>query len=146
MVLEAADKEANWCQKYGRTSQKQRNERKNESGLVETPKVDNAGRLFTSLSQRMRRSRKLVKKTRGESWKFRCHQQCLARSGKERTRQLIAILIFPRQNTQLKPTSLGESVYNEFHTKIMKTILQEKETIHYSITIRFTNLFLCLKL
>ena len=28
---------------------------------------------------------------------------------------------------------------------IMKTILQEKETIHYSITIWFTNLFLCLK-
>ena len=27
----------------------------------------------------------------------------------------------------------------------MKTILQEKETIHYSITIWFTNLFLCLK-
>ena len=29
---------------------------------------------------------------------------------------------------------------------IMKTILQEKETIHYSITIWFANLFLCLKL
>ena len=28
---------------------------------------------------------------------------------------------------------------------IMKTIVQEKETIHYSITIWFTNLFLCLK-
>ena len=28
---------------------------------------------------------------------------------------------------------------------IMKTILQEKETIHYSITSWFTNLFLCLK-
>ena len=28
---------------------------------------------------------------------------------------------------------------------IMKTILQENETIHYSITIWFTNLFLCLK-
>ena len=29
---------------------------------------------------------------------------------------------------------------------IMKTILEEKETIQYSITIWFTNLFLCLKL
>ena len=28
---------------------------------------------------------------------------------------------------------------------IMKTVLQEEETIHYSITIWFTNLFLCLK-
>ena len=32
------------------------------------------------------------------------------------------------------------------HQIIMKTILQEKETIHHSITIWFTNLFLCLKL
>ena len=29
---------------------------------------------------------------------------------------------------------------------IMKSILQEEETIHYSIIIWFTNLFLCLKL
>ena len=102
-------------------SEAQRKEK--QKWTIEKPKVDNGGRLFTSLIQRMRRSNKLFKKTRGESWKFRCHQQCLARSGKG-TRQLIAILIFPKQNTQLKPTSLGESVYNEFHTKIMKAILQ----------------------
>ena len=35
----------------------------------------------------------------------------------------------------------------EYHCQIiMKTILQEKETIHYCITIWFTNLILCLKL
>ena len=43
----------------------------------------------------------------------------------------------------------GESTRNHVGNSIpfiMKTTLQEKETIHHSITIWFTNLFLCLKL
>ena len=49
----------------------------------------------------------------------------------------------------------GSGASNKIQTKlacileannITKTTLQEKETIHYSITIWFTNLFLCLKL
>ena len=39
-----------------------------------------------------------------------------------------------------------ECVWEIRYRIIMKTILQEKETIHYSIIIWFTNLFLCLKL
>ena len=42
--------------------------------------------------------------------------------------------------------NLRDSVWEIHYQIIMKTILQEKETIHYSITIWFTNLFLCLKL
>ena len=42
--------------------------------------------VFTSLIQRMRSSKKLLT-TRGESWKFRCHQLCLARSGEENTKK-----------------------------------------------------------
>ena len=38
-----------------------------------------------------------------------------------------------------------ECVRENLYQIIMKTILQEKETIHYSITIWPTNLFLCLK-
>ena len=38
-----------------------------------------------------------------------------------------------------------ECVWEIRYRIIMKTILHEKETIHYSITIWFTNLFLCLK-
>ena len=39
-----------------------------------------------------------------------------------------------------------ECVWEIRYRIIMKTILQEKETIHYSTTIWFTNLFLCFKL
>ena len=39
-----------------------------------------------------------------------------------------------------------ECVWETRYRKIMKTILQEKVRIHYSTTIWFTNLFLCLKL
>ena len=42
--------------------------------------------------------------------------------------------------------NLQDCVWENHYQIIMKTILQEKETIHYSITIWFTNLFLCLKL
>ena len=42
--------------------------------------------------------------------------------------------------------STRDCVWENRYRIIMKTILQEKETIHYSITIWFTNLFLCFKL
>ena len=44
-----------------------------------------------------------------------------------------------------KLVNLQDCVWESHYQIIMKTILQEKETIHYSITIWFTNLFLCLK-
>ena len=39
-----------------------------------------------------------------------------------------------------------ECVWETLNLQITKTILQEKEKVHYSIIIWFTNLFLCLKL
>ena len=45
-----------------------------------------------------------------------------------------------------KPVNLQDCVWENHYRIIMKTILQEKETIHYNITIWFTNLFPCLKL
>ena len=44
-----------------------------------------------------------------------------------------------------KPVNPQDCVWENHCRLIMKTILQEKETIHYSIIIWFTNLFLCLK-
>ena len=43
------------------------------------------------------------------------------------------------------PVNLQDCVWENQCRLIMKIILQEKEIIHYSITIWFTNLFLCLK-
>ena len=44
-----------------------------------------------------------------------------------------------------KLMNLKDCVWENHYQIIMKTILQEKETIYHSITIWFTNLFLCLK-
>ena len=53
-----------------------------------------------------------------------------------------------RQNLRLfwKLMNPQECVWEIRYRIIMKTILQEKVKIHYSTTIWFTNLFLCLKL
>ena len=45
-----------------------------------------------------------------------------------------------------KLMNLRECLWEIRYRIIIKTILQEKEKIHYSTTIWFTNLFLCLKL
>ena len=44
-----------------------------------------------------------------------------------------------------KPVNLQDCVWVNLYRLIMKTISQEKETIHCNITIWFTNLFLCPK-
>ena len=44
-----------------------------------------------------------------------------------------------------KPMNPPERVWKNLHRITMRTILQEKGTIHYNITIWYANLFLCLK-
>ena len=44
-----------------------------------------------------------------------------------------------------KPVNPQDCVWENHYRIIMRTILQEKETIHYSSIIWYTNLFLCLK-
>ena len=44
-----------------------------------------------------------------------------------------------------KPVNPQDCVWENLYRIIMKTILQEKETIHCNIIIWYTNLFLCLK-
>ena len=52
-----------------------------------------------------------------------------------------------KQNLRVfwKLMNLRDCVWEIRYRIIIKTILREKETIHYSTTIWFTNLFLCLK-
>ena len=101
---------------------------------IEKPKLDNAGRLrgIYFIDPADAEFNETFKKKSGESWKFRCQQQCLARSGEESTRKLVALQMLPRQNTHasLKPTNLRGSVRKELYIKIMKTTLQGNESIH----------------
>ena len=64
---------------------------------IEKPKFDDARRLRGIYIIDPADAEYKVSKTRGEIWKFRCQQQCFARSGKERTRKLVAILMLARQ-------------------------------------------------
>ena len=115
-------------QRCGKICQKQRNAKKNKCA-VEKPKLDNARRLrgVYFIDPADAEFKELLK-VRGESWKFPCQQQNLARSGEESTRELVALLMLARQNTHasLKPTSQRECVWKELYIKIMKTTLQGK--------------------
>ena len=105
--------------------------KENKKWAIEKPKLDNARRLrgIYFIDPADVEFKETLKKPRGESWKFRWQQQCPARSGEERTRKLVALLMLARQNAHasLKPTNLRESEWKELLTDIMKIItLQEK--------------------
>ena len=134
-------------QNYGKTWQKRRNEGKNSGPWRNrrfTMLEDCA--VFTSLIQRMWSSKKHSKRAEKLEVPMPAAMPRKIRRGmcKETCRNPDT----PKdKNTHatLKPTDLRTSVWKEPYTKIMKCILQGKESIHYSTTIRFTSLFLCLK-
>ena len=102
---------------------------------------------FISLTLRTRNLRK-PSRMLARIWKHQWLPLCLARSA--RTIRIVGMVVNPlRPNQNLrvlwKPVNLQDCVWENHYQIIMKTILQEKETIHCSIIIWFTNLFLCLQ-
>ena len=97
-----------------------------------------------SSTPRIRNSKK-PSRTRVRSWKHQWLLLCPVKF-----RKIVGVM-HPtklKQNLRVfwKLMNLQECVWEIRYRIIMKTILQEKERIHHSITIWFTNLFLCLKL
>ena len=90
----------------------------------------------------MRPSRMLAR-----NWRHQWLPLCLSKFF--RTIRIVGVVHPIKSNQDLrvfwKLMNLQDCVWENHYQIIMKTILQEKETIHYSITIWFTNLFLCLK-
>ena len=83
-----------------------------------------------------------------ENWKHQWLQPCLARLARKTSMERpVARLMISDLDLRVswKPVNPQECVRNNLYRNIMRTILQEKETFHCSITIWFTNLFLCLK-
>ena len=82
------------------------------------------------------------------NWKHQWLLQCPAKL--LRVRRIVGVVhpLKSKQNLRVfwKLVNLQDCVWENHCRIIMKTILQEKETIHYRIIIRFTNLFICLKL
>ena len=97
-----------------------------------------------SSTLRIRNSKKPLR-TRVRSWKHQWLLLCIVK-----LRRIVGV-VHPtkiRQNLRVfwKLMNPQECVWEIQYRSIMKTILQEKEKIHFSTTIWFTNLFLCLKL
>ena len=98
----------------------------------------------TSLTRRIRNSKKPLRML-VRNWKH----QLLLLSPAKLWRRIVGV-VHPIQSKQdlrvfWKVVNLQDCVWENHYQIIMKTILQEKETIHYSIKYWFTNLFLCLK-
>ena len=73
---------------------------------------------------------------------------CLARQARKVSMERpVAKPVRSKQNLRVtwKPVNPQDCVWENLYRFIMRTILQEKETIHCSITIWFTNLFSCPK-
>ena len=83
-----------------------------------------------------------------ENWKHQWHQPCLARLARKGTMgRPVAKLMISNLNFRVswKPVSPQECVWKNLFQITTRTIMQEEVTIHYNITVWYTNLFLCLK-
>ena len=102
---------------------------------------------FISLTLRTRNSKK-PSRMLAINWKRQWLRLCFARWA--RTVSIWWLVVNPmisNQNLRVfwKPVNPQDCVWENHYQIIMKTILQEKETIHCSITIWWTYSFLCLK-
>ena len=100
---------------------------------------------FISLTLKTRNS-KQPSRMLARNWKHKRLPLCLARSA----RRIVGMVINPMKPNQnlrafWKLVNLQDCLWWILNHIITKTILQEQETIHFSITIWFANLFLCLK-
>ena len=102
---------------------------------------------FISLTLKTRNSKKPLR-MHERTWKKQWLPLCLARHARRaRMGKPVAGLMISNQNLRVswKPVNPHDCVWKNIYRITMRTILQEKVTIHYNITIWYTNLFLCLK-
>ena len=83
----------------------------------------------------------------GESWKFRCQQQCLAKYRQRAVVKPTATLGNARQNTLvlLMPTKARDQGWKELDTNLVKITSLQKGWILWFTTVLFTSSFRCLK-
>ena len=99
---------------------------------------------FISLTLRTRNSRKPLRMLARNS-KHQWLPLCFARRVSMERPVVRAMISNQNLRVSWKPVNPQDCVWQIHYQIIMKTILQEKVTIHYSTTIWYTNLFLCLK-
>ena len=82
------------------------------------------------------------------NWTHQWLPPSIARQARNaRMERPVARLVISGLNLRVswKPVNPHDCVWENHFRIIMRTTLQEKETIHYNIINKFTNLFLCLK-
>ena len=102
---------------------------------------------FISLTLRTRNSKKPLRML-ARNWKHQWLLPCLARHARRASMgKPVTKPMSSNQNFRIywKPENPQDCVWKNLYRIIMRSILHEKVTIHCSITILFTNLFLCLK-
>ena len=135
-------------QNSGRKWERMPSWRRSKSGLMKSSILTTHENCDGSISSALR-TRKLRRPSRmlARNWKHQWLQLCPSKL--LRTIRIVGVVdpMKSKQNLRVfwKPVNLQDCVWENLYRIIMKTILQEKETIHYSITTWFTNLCLCLK-
>ena len=123
--------------------------REKHKWAIEKPKLDNARRLrgIYYIDLRTRSSKKpsgMQEKIGSTSCSCYALQDVRKVKTKERS---VARPVSSNQILRVswKPVNTQECVWKNLYRNIMRTMSQEKGTIHYSITTWYTHLFLCLK-
>ena len=123
--------------------------REKQKWAIEKPKLDNARRLqgiyFIDLEDK--EFKETIKNAR------RKLETPMAPAMPRKTRKKnsmvrpVARLMISNQNLRVswKPVNQQDCVWKNLYRIIMRTKVQETGTIHYNITIWYTNFFLCLK-
>ena len=156
VVLGETDEKNSWhpCQiiygqNSGRICERMPSWRRSKSGRIKSQNsiMHENWEEFISLTLRTRKAKK-PSRMLARNWKHQWLPLCFARQA--RTVSMWWQVVHPTRSNQnlrvfWKPVNPQDCVWENLYRIIMKTILQEKETIHCSMTIWFTNLFLCPK-
>ena len=123
--------------------------REKRKWAIEKPKLVNARRLqgIYFIDREDKEFKETIKECK-KNWKHQWLQPRLARDARKASMERPAARpMISSLNLRVcwKPVNPQECVWKNLYQHIMRTILQEEGTIHYNITIWYTNLFLCLK-
>ena len=134
-----------FCEKMGKNAKlKEKQKCRMKSSILITHENCEGSISSTRRTRNLRRPSRMLARNWKHQWLLLCPEKFL------RTIRIVGVVhpIKSKQNLRVfwKLVNLQDCVWEIQCRTIMKTILQEKETIHFSITIWFTNLFLCLNL
>ena len=123
--------------------------REKQKWSIEKPKLDNARRLrgIYFIDPEDKEFKETIRNDRKKLETPMAPAMPCKTSKKSKHEKPVARPMIPNQNLGVswKPVNPQDCVWKNLYQIIMRSILQERVTIHYNITIWYTNLFLCFK-